>query len=137
MSLIMLDIDFFKQYNDTYGHIIGDHVWRLIVQAIQVHAKRTDTVGRWGGEEFGIILPNTTLEQAQIVANRIRQTLLTRPLMDESGKAFPKPTVSQGIATFPDHANDAGRLVDVADASLYEAKHAGRDQVRVAGTPAR
>jgi diguanylate cyclase (GGDEF)-like protein len=137
VSLIMLDIDFFKQYNDTYGHIIGDQVLRLIVQAIQAHVKSTDTVARWGGEEFGIVLPNTTLEQAQIVANRIRQTLLTIPLTDESGKAFPKPTVSQGIATFPDHANDAGQLVDIADASLYEAKRAGRDQVRVAGTPAR
>jgi diguanylate cyclase (GGDEF)-like protein len=135
VSLIMLDIDFFKQYNDTYGHIIGDQVLRLIVQAIRAHIKQTDTVGRWGGEEFGIVLPKTTLEQAQIVANRIRQTLLTMPLTDESGKAFPKPTVSQGIATFPDHANDAGQLVDVADAALYEAKHAGRDQVRVAGTP--
>ena len=137
VSLIMLDIDFFKQYNDTYGHIIGDQVLRLIVQAIRAHIKQTDTVGRWGGEEFGIVLPKTTLEQAQIVANRIRQTLLTMPLTDESGKAFPKPTVSQGIATFPDHTNDAGQLVDVADACLYEAKHAGRDQVRVAGTPAR
>jgi len=137
VALIMLDIDYFKKYNDTYGHVVGDLVLRLIVQAIRAHIKRTDTVGRWGGEEFGIVLPRTTLEQAQIVAARIRQTLLTMPLVDESGKAFPKPTVSQGIAAFPEHAHTASQLVDLADAALYEAKHAGRDQVRVAmpGTP--
>ncbi len=133
VALIMLDIDYFKKYNDTYGHVVGDLVLRLIVQVIRAHIKRTDIVGRWGGEEFGIILPKTTLAQAQLVAQRIRQTLVTIPLLDESGKAFPKPTVSQGIAAFPDHAQNAHQLVDVADAALYDAKHAGRDQVRVAG----
>jgi diguanylate cyclase (GGDEF)-like protein len=133
VALIMLDIDYFKKYNDTYGHVVGDLVLRLIVQVIRTHIKRTDIVGRWGGEEFGIILPKTTLEQTQLVANRIRQTLVTIPLLDESGKAFPKPTVSQGIAVFPDHAQNASQLVDLADAALYDAKHAGRDQVRVTG----
>ncbi|MEW5719223.1 MAG: sensor domain-containing diguanylate cyclase, partial [Chloroflexota bacterium] len=136
VALIMLDIDYFKKYNDTYGHVVGDLVLGLIVQTIRTHIKRTDTVGRWGGEEFGIILPKTTVEQAQIVAQRIRQTLVTIPLLDESGKAFPKPTVSQGIAAFPDHAKSASQLVDLADAALYDAKHAGRDQVRVTGSDA-
>jgi diguanylate cyclase (GGDEF)-like protein len=133
VALIMLDIDYFKKYNDTYGHVVGDLVLRLIVQTIRTHIKRTDTVGRWGGEEFGIILPKTTVEQAQIVAQRIRQTLVTVPLADGTARTFPKPTVSQGIAVFPDHANDASQLVDLADAALYEAKHAGRDQVCVTG----
>ncbi|MBI5650118.1 MAG: GGDEF domain-containing protein, partial [Chloroflexi bacterium] len=133
VSLIMLDIDLFKKYNDTYGHVVGDEVLRLIVQAIQTHIKRTDVVGRWGGEEFGIVLADATTEQARAVAARVRETLAALPLTDRAGKLIPKPTVSQGIATFPDHAADAETLVDVADRALYRAKEQGRDQVRVAG----
>jgi diguanylate cyclase (GGDEF)-like protein len=132
VSFIMLDIDHFKEYNDTYGHVIGDQVLHVVVQAIRAHVKRTDVVGRWGGEEFGIVLPNMTTGQGNIVANRIRDTLVALPLVDGSGHAIPKPTVSQGIATFPDHVADANQLVDVADAMLYQAKKQGRDQVRVA-----
>jgi diguanylate cyclase (GGDEF)-like protein len=132
VSLIMLDIDLFKKYNDTYGHVVGDEVLRLIVQAIQAHIKRTDVVGRWGGEEFAIVLAETTTEQARAVATRVRETLAALPLMDRADKPIPKPTVSQGIATFPDHADNAELLVDVADRALSVAKEAGRDQVRVA-----
>jgi diguanylate cyclase (GGDEF)-like protein/PAS domain S-box-containing protein len=131
LSLIMLDIDHFKVYNDTYGHIIGDQVLRLTVQAIQSHIKKTDTVGRWGGEEFGIVLPNATVTQANMVANRIRRTLSELPLFDVEGQTIPKPTISQGIATIPDHTTDADELVVIADRALYRAKERGRDQVAV------
>jgi diguanylate cyclase (GGDEF)-like protein/PAS domain S-box-containing protein len=134
LSLIMLDIDHFKIYNDTYGHIIGDEVLRLTVQAIQSHIKKTDTVGRWGGEEFGIVLPNATITQANMVANRIRRTLSELPLSDVEGQTLPKPTISQGIATIPDHTTSADELVIIADRALYRAKARGRDQVAV-GTP--
>ncbi len=130
-SLIMLDIDHFKLYNDTYGHVIGDQVLILTVQAIQSHIKKSDTVGRWGGEEFGVILPNTTLSQAKIVANRIRQTLSVLPLFDVEGKTIPKPTISQGIGTLPDHTSDVDELVIIADRALYRAKNKGRDQVAI------
>ncbi|MCJ7716207.1 MAG: diguanylate cyclase [Anaerolineales bacterium] len=129
LSLIMLDIDYFKLYNDTYGHIVGDQVLRLTVQAIQSHIKKTDTVGRWGGEEFGVILPNATAAQANIVANRIRQTLAELPLFDVEGLTIPKPTISQGIGTMPDHTSDVDELVIIADRALYRAKNKGRDQV--------
>jgi diguanylate cyclase (GGDEF)-like protein len=132
VSLIMLDIDFFKNYNDTYGHVIGDQVLCLIVEAIQVHIKQSDVVGRWGGEEFGIVLPETNVEQARQVANRIRETLAEMPLTDATGRTFPKPTVSQGIATYPTMVADADALVDLADRMLYLAKEQGRDQVFVA-----
>jgi diguanylate cyclase (GGDEF)-like protein len=131
LSLIMLDIDHFKQYNDTYGHIVGDEVLRLTVQAIQSHIKKTDTVGRWGGEEFGVILPNATVTQANMVANRIRSTLAELPLFNVEGKTIPKPTISQGIATMPEHTTDADELVIIADRALYRAKDRGRDQVAV------
>ena len=135
LSLIMLDIDHFKLYNDTYGHVIGDQVLILTVQAIQSHIKKTDTVGRWGGEEFGVILPNTTISQAKLVANRIRHTLSELPLFDVEGKTIPKPTISQGIATLPDHTSDVDELVIIADRALYRAKNKGRDQVAI-GKPA-
>lgn len=135
LSMIMLDIDYFKLYNDTYGHVIGDQVLILTVQAIQSHIKKTDTVGRWGGEEFGVILPNTTISQAKLVANRIRHTLSELPLFDVEGKTIPKPTISQGIATLPDHTSDVDELVIIADRALYRAKNKGRDQVAI-GKPA-
>jgi diguanylate cyclase (GGDEF)-like protein len=131
LSLIMLDIDHFKLYNDTYGHIVGDQVLRLTVQAIQSHIKKTDTVGRWGGEEFGIILPNATTTQANMVANRIRHTLAELPLFNVEGQTIPKPTISQGIGTLPDHTTDIDELVIIADRALFRAKNRGRDQVAV------
>ena len=73
VSLIMLDIDHFKAYNDAYGHVTGDQVLRLSVQAIQAHVKQTDPVGRWGGDEFGVVLPNATTDQTRGVAERIRR----------------------------------------------------------------
>jgi len=131
LSLIMLDIDHFKLYNDTYGHTIGDQVLRLTVQAVESHIKKTDTVGRWGGEEFGIVLPNATTTQANMVSNRIRRTLSELPLFNVEGNTIPKPTISQGIATIPDHTSDGDELVVIADRALYRAKARGRDQVAV------
>lgn len=136
LSLIMLDIDYFKLYNDTYGHVVGDQVLRLTVEAIKSHIKKTDTVGRWGGEEFGVILPNATITQANMVANRIRRTLSELPLFNVEGKTIPKPTISQGIATLPDHTTDVDDLVIIADRALYRAKDKGRDQVAV-GIPSK
>ncbi len=132
ISLIMLDIDYFKQYNDRYGHVVGDTVLSLTVQAIQAHVKKTDVVGRWGGEEFGVALVSATTEQAARVAERIRETMAQARLTDTNGQPIPAPTVSQGIATCPDHVADADALVIAADRALYHAKGAGRDQVRVA-----
>ncbi len=131
ISLIMLDIDHFKLYNDTYGHMVGDQVLRLTVQAIQSHIKKSDTVGRWGGEEFGIVLSNATTSQANMVANRIRRTLSELPLFNVEGKTIPKPTISQGIASMPKHTSDVDELVIIADRALYRAKDKGRDQVAV------
>ncbi len=136
ISLIMLDIDHFKLYNDTYGHTIGDQVLRLTVQAMESHIKKTDSVGRWGGEEFGIVLPNASTTQANMVANRIRRTLSELPLFNVEGNTIPKPTISQGIATVPDHTNDVDELVVIADRALYRAKARGRDQVAV-GIPSK
>ena len=133
LSLIMLDIDHFKKYNDHYGHVSGDLVLKAIVQAISRHIHKEDVVGRWGGEEFGILMARTDSPRARIVAERIRETLATTTLTDVTGKTVLQPTVSQGIATYPDIATSGDDLVGRADAALYWAKAAGRDQICVAG----
>lgn len=132
VSLIMLDIDHFKAYNDTYGHVIGDEALCLTVQAIRAHVKATDTVGRWGGEEFGIVLPGAGADSALRIAQRVRETLAELKLSDGHGGTLPNPTVSQGIATYPTQAADMDTLVNRADEALYRAKSSGRDQVALA-----
>jgi diguanylate cyclase (GGDEF)-like protein len=130
VSYVMLDIDYFKEYNDRYGHVTGDLILKAIVQAIRINIKKDDVVGRWGGEEFGIVLPRTNTARARVVAERIRQTLATMALRDDQGREIPKPTVSQGIATYPTAAASADELIGRADAALYRAKARGRDQVK-------
>lgn len=132
LALIMLDLDFFKEYNDTYGHVVGDHVLTTLAQAIQAHIKASDWVGRWGGEEFCVALQNANAAHAAIVAERIRATLATTTLLDPHGACLPAPTASQGIAAIPQSARDADELIARADAALYRAKAHGRDQVVVA-----
>jgi diguanylate cyclase (GGDEF)-like protein len=132
LSLIMLDVDYFKEFNDHYGHVTGDAILQAIVQSIRGNIKKTDVVGRWGGEEFGIILPNATSEQARMVAERIRHTVAGVAMTDRSGRPIRPPTISQGIATYPDQADSAIGLVDRADQVLYVAKARGRDQIEVA-----
>jgi len=129
LSLIMLDVDFFKQYNDSYGHLVGDRVLQGLCTAIQRHIKQTDSVGRWGGEEFVISLPGATGEQALQIASRISETLGTLRVEDRDENPVPIPTISQGIAVFPDEADEIYRLIDIADKKLYVAKERGRNQI--------
>ncbi|WP_303773046.1 diguanylate cyclase [Anaerolinea thermophila] len=129
LSLIMLDIDHFKEYNDRYGHLAGDQVLIEITQYIQRYLKSTDWVGRWGGEEFAVILPNATILQAWGVARRIQKSLTRMELKDREGNPIPAPTISQGIACFPMEASEIYALIDLADQRLYQAKSRGRDQI--------
>lgn len=129
LSLIMLDIDYFKQYNDTYGHLVGDQILNSLCTAIKQHIKQGDAVGRWGGEEFIISLPNATGEQAMQVAKRISETLASLRVEDRDQKTVPIPTVSQGIGMFPGEADEIYRLIDLADRRLYVAKERGRNQI--------
>jgi diguanylate cyclase (GGDEF)-like protein len=129
LSLIMLDIDFFKQYNDTYGHLVGDRILKMLCTAIRHHIKQTDVVGRWGGEEFAISLPGAGGPQAVQVAKRICETMSTLQVEDRERKRIPVPTVSQGIAVYPVEADEIYRLIDLADQRLYDAKKRGRNQI--------
>jgi diguanylate cyclase (GGDEF)-like protein len=133
LTVIMLDVDYFKEYNDRFGHVAGDAALKTLVQAIRAHVKSRDAVGRWGGEEFGIALLGADKSQAEGVAERIRDTLASLVPVDRLGREMPAPSVSQGIAMLGADADEADELVDVADQALYRAKNAGRDQVRLAG----
>lgn len=129
LSLIMLDVDFFKIYNDTYGHLAGDKILTQLCTIIRNHIKSSDAVGRWGGEEFTISLPNTHAGQALLVAERINASMRGFTFPDRNGRTIPPPTVSQGIAIFPSEADEIFKLIDLADQRLYIAKKRGRDQI--------
>jgi diguanylate cyclase (GGDEF)-like protein len=129
LSLIMLDIDYFKQYNDSYGHLVGDRVLQSLCKAIQQNIKQTDSVGRWGGEEFAISLPGADIYQAAKIAERISETLGNLRVENRYQKPIPIPTISQGIAVYPGEANEIYRLIDTADKRLYIAKERGRNQI--------
>ena len=127
-SLIIIDIDFFKKFNDTYGHQAGDAVLKQVAQTLKKNSRTTDFVCRYGGEEMSIILPNTNAEDALFNAKRINKAIAEKEFQlnpTETGKV----TISVGVATFPDNANDAQGLIEFADKGLYYAKEHGRNQV--------
>ena len=128
-SLIMLDIDNFKQYNDTYGHLAGDEALRLTAATIKNSVRNIDRVARYGGEEFAVILPMTELAAARDIAERIRSGMAGRYFPDDALRAAVKLTASLGIASFPLHADNLFDLVGNADKALYIAKVNGKNRV--------
>jgi len=128
-SLIMLDIDHFKGVNDHYGHLTGDEVLEEIATLIRRNTRDTDIVGRYGGEEFIIILPKTNLSSAWIVADRLRGIIEKAEMKDSAGNVF-SITVSQGLASW-EQDEDATSLVSRADEALYKAKEKGRNRVQI------
>ena len=129
LSVIMLDIDYFKQYNDTYGHLLGDRVLTSLCSIIQHNIKQADAVGRWGGEEFVISLPGADGKEALKIAKRISETMKALRVEDHDQRTVPIPTISQGISVFCRDADEIYRLIDIADKRLYIAKKRGRDQI--------
>ena len=125
----MLDIDFFKSYNDSFGHQVGDMVLTTLCETIQRNIKKGDFVGRWGGEEFAIVLPRAKGDEAHQVAVRVQETMQNLVLDDPEHKEIPTPTVSQGISVFPDEAKEIERFIYLADKRLYKAKERGRNQI--------
>ncbi|MCC7118295.1 MAG: diguanylate cyclase [Anaerolineales bacterium] len=135
LSLIMLDIDHFKRYNDSYGHQVGDQVLINLCRFIRENIKASDLVGRWGGEEFSVALPNANLDQALQVARRIQSAMLNFTLKLPDEKEIPAPTVSQGIALYPEESQHTVKLIDLADKRLYIAKERGRNQIEAILNP--
>lgn len=128
--LIMLDIDHFKRYNDTHGHIGGDCALRTLGKAIAGHIRPNDLAARYGGEEFVLLLPNTNLDQATTVAERLRLAVEKTPIHDLDGTRLPSITVSLGMAEL-NSGDTLETLVRSADAALYRAKQGGRNRISV------
>lgn len=128
LTLLVLDIDFFKKINDTYGHLMGDVVIRRIAQALKGQVRDCDIVARYGGEEFAILLPQTDLKGAYIVAERIRQRVRDMVFQTEDRDPIPAVTISVGVAQLrkPDSLTS---FLERADQALYRAKHGGRNAV--------
>jgi diguanylate cyclase (GGDEF)-like protein len=127
-SIIMIDLDHFKEVNDTYGHPVGDRVLRQIADVIRESMRHVDVSCRYGGEEFVILLPEEKIRSTAIIANRLREKVASHTFRIEDIPAF-KKTVSIGIACCPQHATSAEELVAMADEALYAAKQHGRNQV--------
>jgi len=133
LSLIMVDVDHFKKFNDHYGHLEGDDCLRQIARILKVVVERApDIVARYGGEEFVVILPNTNSRGAAILAERIREAVLGMSLPHADSETAAFVTVSLGVATATDHLlADEGQLVALADRALYQAKMNGRNRLEV------
>ncbi len=135
LSLIMIDIDWFKKYNDFHGHPKGDMVLKKVTSAIIYNVRPSDRVYRYGGEEFTVLLPNTAQEKAVIVAKRLQQAI---ELEEFDGETESQPngklTISIGVATFPSDAKQQDELVQAADLALYRAKNSGRNMVSCIAT---
>jgi diguanylate cyclase (GGDEF)-like protein len=129
VSLIMLDIDYFKNYNDTNGHLAGDQVLRTIAELMKNNIRSIDFAARYGGEEFAIILSETQKTSARFVAEKLRKIVQVHKFPKESTQPNKNITISMGVATFPDDGKSLERIIDCADQRLYRAKAEGRNRV--------
>lgn len=127
LSLVMLDLDHFKQLNDQYGHQTGDMVIEMVAKNLLRQSRRTDILFRYGGEEFLVILPNTSDQQAKHLAENWRLQVQGAPVQAKHQTIH--VTLSAGIASYPEHGTTAFNLIQAADEALYQAKAAGRNQV--------
>lgn len=130
VTLLVLDVDRFKQVNDAHGHSVGDAVLRAVADACRDALRPRDTLARWGGEEFVVLLPDTAPEHGEGVAERVRLAVASRLIRDLGLQI----TISLGVAAEPEAgvAYDLDRLVHLADRAMYDAKQAGRNRVHVA-----
>jgi diguanylate cyclase (GGDEF)-like protein/PAS domain S-box-containing protein len=135
LAVIMLDIDHFKRFNDTFGHAAGDHVLRELARVVIQSSRKSDVACRYGGEEFVLFLPEAPAEIALKRAEEIREALKALQL-DWEGQPLGSVTLSAGVAIYPDHGQDPDTLLRFADRALYQAKQLGRDRVVLEPVPA-
>jgi len=129
-SIFVIDIDYFKQVNDMYGHEVGDFVLREVAMRLWKTLRPQDSLGRWGGEEFLVILPDTDAQTALVIAERLRVTCMSTPFL--AGDASIKVTISTGVAVCSHQDADLHLLLRTADRALYHAKNSGRNCVHLA-----
>jgi two-component system chemotaxis family response regulator WspR len=133
LSLLMIDVDYFKSYNDNFGHVEGDEALRKVALAIRDASSRpSDLPARYGGEEFALVLPNTSPGGARLVAEKLRQTVAALKIPHIAPAEGSSLTISIGLSTItPEHGSDCRQLILAADKGLYQAKHNGRNQVGI------
>jgi len=132
LAVIMLDLDHFKSFNDTFGHSAGDEALRELAVLLEAHVRGSDVACRYGGEEFTLVLPDASLENALKRAEELRDWV-TRMKITHESQTIDTVTASMGLACFPEHGSSAEALLRAADAALYRAKAEGRNRVVVAG----
>ncbi len=135
LSLVMVDIDYFKRFNDTYGHQQGDECLKQVARVLEATATRTgDLVARYGGEEFAVILPDTDQNGGRIIAEELRRSIEALKIPNEKSTVVPYVTISVGVSTY--YPTTRGlthdKFVELTDTALYEAKRQGRNRVQVA-----
>lgn len=134
-SLILMDIDHFKQFNDTFGHLVGDQVLRLVAKTLIDGVKGKDLASRYGGEEFAILLPETNISGAMLLADKLRKDVEAKEVVNRaSGEKMGRITLSAGVAEYLAE-EDVASLIERADAALYSSKDKGRNQVSAASVP--
>jgi diguanylate cyclase (GGDEF)-like protein len=131
LAVVMLDIDHFKRFNDTFGHAAGDHVLTELGKVIRSAGRKSDVACRYGGEEFLLFMPETAAQVALKRAEEIREAVKKLHLTWE-GQALGAVTLSAGVAAYPEHGSDPAALLRCADQALYRAKELGRDRVVLA-----
>jgi diguanylate cyclase (GGDEF)-like protein len=131
LAFVIIDVDYFKRYNDAYGHQKGDDCLRAVANVLSLATFRSaDLVGRYGGEEFAVIMPNTPLDGAVAVAERICLAIRQREFPHTQSEVGPFLTISLGVSVLvPNSASSPAQLVEEADKALYRAKHSGRNRV--------
>ncbi len=130
-TVMLIDLDHFKTYNDLCGHLAGDTALKRAATLLRASAREMDIVTRFGGEEFCIVLPGTSIKEAVFVAERIRRAIEQEPFPHEKGLPLGRLTASIGIATFPNDGNTPNSLIHASDIALYQAKNAGRNKIVV------
>jgi diguanylate cyclase (GGDEF)-like protein len=129
IGVMQIDIDYFKQFNDTYGHDVGDILLRAFANLLFAHFRDSDVPCRYGGEEFTLILINSSLEETEARARELQRSVLGLRLHVGDGVEPAPPTLSIGVASYPAHGDTAEALIRAADRALYTAKSLGRDAV--------
>ena len=135
VGMIMLDLDRFKGFNDAYGHEIGDRILRHFAKTLTASMRETNLASRYGGEEFIVILPDTSAQASMLVAERLRKAVMAMVVPSNSEKPLPHLTVSVGVAAFPEHGRSLEEMIQASDKALYESKRNGRNRVTVATLP--
>ena len=128
LSVMMIDVDNFKDYNDKNGHLAGDIALHTISQTIIQHLRPEDLVTRYGGEELFALLPGLNIDATMTIAERLREAISKTKIIDKEGKLLPGVTISVGVAEMSDHDNP-NKLIDAADKAMYKAKNSGRNKV--------